>query len=112
MVKELFGHGELRGLAVELPRERIALLDGVGVPERGGLLRVSLVVLLASFELLEQEALHETDPRGAGLRIEDPLEVPDDVVGRELPAVVPLDVATQLQRPRLQVGGRLPLLDE
>ena len=112
IVKELLRHGELRGLAVELHRERIDFLNGVGVPELRGLLGVALVVLLAGLVFLEQEALHEAEHRGAGLGIEHPLEVPDDVVGRELPAVVPLDVAAQPQGPRLQVRARLPLLDE
>src|SRR5262249_43416557 len=94
IVEELLGHRELGALAVELHREGVDLLDCVGVPEPRGLFRVALVVLLAGLELLEQEALHEAEHGGAGLGIENALEIPDDVVGRELPAAVPLDVAT------------------
>ena len=73
---------------------------------------IALVVLLARLDVLEEKALHEADHRGAGLGVEHPLQIPHDVVGGELPAVVPLDGLAQAQRPRLQVGARLPLLDE
>ncbi len=112
IVEELLGDGQLWRLAVEPDGEGVDLLDGVGVPQPRGFLGVALVVLLARLELLEEEALHEPDDRGARLGVEHALEVPHDVVRVELPAVVPLDVAAQLQRPGLEVGARLPLLDE
>src|SRR5262249_23317339 len=67
-------------------------------------------VLLASIELLEDEALHEAQHRRAGLRIEHALDVPDGVVGGELPAAVPLDVLAEAERPSLEIRTRLPLL--
>ena len=111
-MEEVLGNRELRGPAVQAHGEVVDLLDGVGVPEAGGLLRVALVVLLAGLVLLEDEPLHEADHGRSRLGVEDALEVPDGVVGRERPAAVPLDVAPEAERPRLEVGAGLPLLDE
>ena len=112
VVEEVLGNRELRGPAVQPHGEVVDLLDGVGVPEAGGLLRVALVVLLAGLVLLEDEPLHEADRGRSRLGVEDALEVPDGVVGRERPAAVPLDVAPDAERPRLEVGAGLPLLDQ
>ncbi len=103
---------ELGRLAVEAHGERVDLLDGVGVPQPRGLLRIALVVLVARLELLEQKALHQADHRRAGLGVERVLEVPDHIVGVELPAVVPFHGPPHLEGPRLEVGARLPLLHE
>jgi hypothetical protein len=91
IVEELLGHRELRRLAVQPHGEVVDLLDGVGVPEAGRLLGIALVVLLARLDVLEEKALHEADDGRAGLGVEHPLQIPHDVVGGELPAVVPLD---------------------
>ena len=112
VVEELLGHGELGRLAVQPDREVVHLLDGVGVPEAGRFLGIALVVLLARLDILEEKALHQAEHGRAGLGVEHSLQVPHDVVGGELPAVVPLDVPAQTQRPRLQVGAGLPFLDE
>src|SRR5206468_5074856 len=111
-VEQLLRNRQLRRLAVEPHRVGVDLLDGIRVPEPRGLLRIALVVLVARVDLVEQEALHESEHGGAGLRIEHVLEIPDDVVGRELPAVVPLHAATYAQGPRLEVRTGLPLFDE
>ena len=111
-MEEPLGDGDLRRPAVEAHGEVVDLLDGVRVPEARRLLGVALVVLLPGVVLLEDEPLHQAEHRGAGLRVEHALDVPDGVVRRELPAAVPLDVLAEAERPGLEIRARLPLLAE
>ena len=62
---------------------------------------------------IEHEALEQADDGRAGLGVEHALEVPDGVVGGEVPAALaPLHVLAEHERPGLQVFAGVPLLDE
>ena len=106
VVVEMLRYRELRDLEVESQGVGVDALDRIGVPQAGGL--VARVVRV----LLQHVALHEAEGRGAGLRIEHVLQVPDCVVGGELPAVAPLDPLAHVQGPGLEVRARLPSLQQ
>ena len=90
----------------------VDLFDSVGIPEDLGHLGIALFVLLAGILFLEQVGLHQADRGGARRRIEDVLEVPDDIVGHEGTAVVPFDVIAKLQGPGLEIIRGFPALEQ
>ena len=112
IVEQVLGNRELRGLGVEPKSMAVELLDRVGVPEPHRHLGVAVLVLLPAVELLEHVALHQAEHRRARRRIEAVLDVPDHVIGREVPAVVPFHALTDLQGPGLDVLARFPGLEQ
>jgi len=56
--------------------------------------------------------LNRAEHRGADIRVEPALDVPDHLVGDQVVAVRPLHVLAQVQGPALQIVAGLPLLAE
>ena len=63
IVEERLRDRQVARLAVQLDREVVDLLDGIGVPELDRLPRIALRVLLAVVELGQHEALEKADRR-------------------------------------------------
>ena len=112
IVKEVLRHRELRHAQVQADGEVVDLLDRVGVPELGRHLRLAGGVLLVGRNVDGHVALHQAQDRGAGLRVEHALDVPDHLVGGEHAALPPLHVLPDLQGPGLEVSARLPALQQ
>ena len=108
VVEQVLRHRELRRLAVQPHGMGVDPLDGVGIPQARGLLRLALVVRLARLVFLEQVALHQSQRGRSGFRFEDALEVPDDVVGSEFAAIAPRYPLADVQGPGLEIVARLP----
>ena len=70
VVEEMLGHGQLRRPGIETHRVIVNLLDGIGVPQR-----------IAG--IIHHVAFHQAENRGAGLGVEDVLDVPDHMIGNE-----------------------------